>query len=298
MLSGFLIGYSSFNDIIKHGSFSLKRYFIRRILRTFPLYFLIVFLCGLSYLLLKQFNKVITLDNYWSYFFFLHNYFVGDSLFILKNLWAMAVTEQLYFFWGIIMLWLQKKILKVIVPLIFGFTVVAFLLELTSWHIYENTLVYAGIYLFGVYCGLLPHNNSPHLHFICNLNKTSSILFILLSILVASLGFFISHQLFVLREYVLAIGFFGFLIFLCYSRLKVSFLSENKLIKYLGKISFGLYCYHAIVITVVTQFFSFKKYKYSTFQLFVICLLFTVLLSVASYELYEKRFLKIKQSFR
>lgn len=298
MLSGFLIGYSSFNDIAKHGKFSLKRYLIRRILRTFPLYFLIVLFCGFSYIILKGFGKTITLDGYWSYFFFLHNYFVGDSLFILKNLWAMAVTEQLYFFWGILIFYLQRRILKFIVFLIVFFTGLAFFTGFISWNIYENTLVYSGIYLLGAYCGLLSHKKDWVYHFASNSNIIQSSFFIILSLLIALLGFMMSDEFFVLREYILAFGFWGFLTFICYSNITRNSLMNNRVVKYLGKISYGLYCYHAIVITLVTQLFALKQFTYSAPGLFCICLIITILVAIVSYEFYEKRFLSMKRALR
>jgi len=298
MLSGFLIGYSSFNDISKYGVFSLKRYLLRRILRTFPLYYLILLFCGGCYLILDTINIQIDLGNYWSYFLFLQNYFRDDGLFILKNLWAMAVTEQLYLAWGLLIFFLQKRIVTYIVLLLLFFVAAAFILNIVSSKLYENTLIYAGIYLLGAYGGLLFHRQDRLLILLGKLKKWQGSLLLIFSLLLIIVGLNATHISFVLHEYILAFSFFWTILVICYSRTQFKFLLNHAIVKYLGRISYGLYCYHALVITAITHFFFYFKILYSSIFLFSTSLIFTILIAVISYEFYEKKFLKMKRSLR
>src|SRR5574338_101306 len=82
VLSSFLITMLALKEIHDTGSFSRKNFFIRRALRIYPLYYLVV---AVSLLLLptilNQFGKTITLPaESWKYWFFLSNFEQSDHL--------------------------------------------------------------------------------------------------------------------------------------------------------------------------------------------------------------------------
>lgn len=70
---------------------------------------------------------------------------------------------------------------------------------------------------------------------------------------------------------------------------------------YLGKISYGLYCFHGVVITLLLQVMPFlfpTQTLIHTFLLFpLIIFLITVLLSHISYRYFEAYFLGLKNKF-
>ena len=79
---------------------------------------------------------------------------------------------------------------------------------------------------------------------------------------------------------------------------------QSKLINYLGKISYGIYMYHMIVINLVLFIFSkfFGKIyipNWLTILLInVICLAGTFIMSHLSFKYYETYFIKLKKKFR
>jgi len=107
VLSGYLIS----NILMEQqtlGTFirSFKNFVVRRALRIFPIYFLV--LIGL--LVLKRFSIVLTSDfyehpvYYWSY---LVNYWIelhGNWADALSPYWSLAVEEQFYLLWPLCML--------------------------------------------------------------------------------------------------------------------------------------------------------------------------------------------------
>lgn len=293
-LSGFLIGHTSFKSLEEKGSFSLKKYLWRRVLRTFPVYYFVVLICGIFYLIFGLFNKEFAIDNYWSYYLFLQNFYHGDTIFILKNLWAMAVTEQLYLSWGFLVALIQKKIYKFILPLCLLFIVIGVLVEYALSYVYENTLVYSGVYLMGVLVGAIGYRRSTISKWFFINDKKTAYIVCFLAILFFAIASFISS--FVLREHIITVGFLFLIVMICYTPIRLSFILSNDRVRYLGKISYGLYCYHAIVITLMTKYFiSDKVHLEPLFQALVVLLL-SIFVSVVSYELFEKRFLRLKNN--
>ena len=72
---------------------------------------------------------------------------------------------------------------------------------------------------------------------------------------------------------------------------------RNRLLSYLGKISYGLYIFHILVIAYVNVFF--EKYNLPRVWIieFFVALLITIMISVISFELLERPFLKLKDKF-
>ena len=76
---------------------------------------------------------------------------------------------------------------------------------------------------------------------------------------------------------------------------------ENKILDYLGKISYSIYMWHNVAIII--GFYIARMYNsqldnfFSNAIYYGVTFVFTLVLSTASYELYEKQFLKFKHLF-
>jgi peptidoglycan/LPS O-acetylase OafA/YrhL len=68
-------------------------------------------------------------------------------------------------------------------------------------------------------------------------------------------------------------------------------------LRYLGKISFGLYVYHQIAIRMAETLLTKLRLRDDGWELLILAFVITILVSAASYELYEKWFLKLKNRF-
>ncbi len=88
------------------------------------------------------------------------------------------------------------------------------------------------------------------------------------------------------------------------SRTLIPVIFENGIMTYLGKISYGMYIYHAPILYLVHTFYSSYsyhpdhtvEYRYSFYEI-VSSLVFTIIISIISYEYFEKRFLLLKDRF-
>lgn len=88
VLSGFLIGDQAFRESAK-SQFSVGAFIIKRVFRTFPLYYTVL----LVYLLLKPAVGFPFNDNPIAYFFFIQN-FLSPKDFVQS--WSLCIEEQFY----------------------------------------------------------------------------------------------------------------------------------------------------------------------------------------------------------
>jgi peptidoglycan/LPS O-acetylase OafA/YrhL len=122
VLSGFLI--TGILCDSKNGKHYLLNFFARRILRVFPLYYLMVFLC---ILVLPHFHATATArptQDTWMYWIYLSNYHEsfhpGSTDGWLGPLWSLCVEEHFYLLWPfIILLCRQAKAIQLSIACVF-----------------------------------------------------------------------------------------------------------------------------------------------------------------------------------
>jgi peptidoglycan/LPS O-acetylase OafA/YrhL len=107
VLSGFLITYLLLTEIERTGDVSLRKFYMRRVLRIFPLYYLLVFIGLIAIPLLLHFIHYPNTQPYNTatggvlFLFFLS--FVVNSVFgshFLEPLWSIGVEEYFYLVWA------------------------------------------------------------------------------------------------------------------------------------------------------------------------------------------------------
>lgn len=97
VLSGFLIGNLIFSEVQKTGGLNLGRFWLRRMFRTWPLYFILF-----TFLYYKSPVKPPLIP----YLTFTQNIFT-DSIFFGPT-WSLAIEEQFYFFFPLLILLVLK----------------------------------------------------------------------------------------------------------------------------------------------------------------------------------------------
>ena len=113
-ISGFLITTLLLRERQKYGSISYPKFFMRRLLRIFPLYYLslLIYSC-LVYFFEKNPERANDFWNNIPYFLtYTSNFFVElksyGTIFFFS--WSLATEEQFYIFWPIIMMLFSNKI--------------------------------------------------------------------------------------------------------------------------------------------------------------------------------------------
>ncbi|WP_317898619.1 acyltransferase family protein [Aurantibacillus circumpalustris] len=312
VLSGFLITYLLLKEKEKFGRIHVKAFYMRRILRIWPLYYLILLL---GFFILPHFSQIqipYLLTDF-------NDYFGTNLLFyllILPNVaysfftavphigqsWSIGIEEQFYIVWP----WLisrSKNILKtlfVVVIALILFKVVILVLG----HFYSQDNWYAGIKRLVAMSKFECMAIGGFGAFYLFTNKTS-----ILNFAYKKLVLFTALGLIPILVYITP-DFIQDGIHLVYSILflivilnvaKRDKLFENPVLSYLGKISYGIYMYHLMIIPIVL--FAFKHYLILDEGFLLNTLIYlavisiTIMVSALSYNLFENYFIRLKHTF-
>jgi peptidoglycan/LPS O-acetylase OafA/YrhL len=130
-LSGFLITYLLLKEKEKIKDIQLSKFYIRRILRIWPLYYIAV-ACTLFFLSSNIITTNASIPTSLSlYILLIPNvaYAFGFDIITIFPLWSVGVEEQFYAFWPVLIKF-SKNILRNILFVIFGFFTVRVLCKL------------------------------------------------------------------------------------------------------------------------------------------------------------------------
>jgi peptidoglycan/LPS O-acetylase OafA/YrhL len=303
VLSGFLIIRLIYRAKIRD-AFSIRDFYIRRILRIFPLYYLVLGFGLLFYNVILPFLEIPFQINYnWKEAFF-YNVFFLPNVFakiyepggIIEILWSIGIEEQFYLMIAPLLFFINVKwILRVLSLLLLGY----FILYWSDVFEVLRKYTFVFFYLFtGGVIAILEEKQK--LQFL----KRSAI--IPLIICVATLLFFITDvfmfQPLWLRSFITCSLFGLFIHSLAFNNRGVEM--NSKILNHFGSISYGIYMFHAIILNaVVFLFLKLEMLQNLNEKLTVILMLLltfagTILIAHVSYTYFELYFLKLKNKFR
>ncbi len=310
VLSSFLITWIIEEEYSLSQKFSAGNFLIRRSLRIWPLYFLIV-LSGYSVILLQQevLKQVSSHPNpnIWWFISFTINFYItehGQSfLFFLVFLWSIAIEEQFYLAWAFVMK-LLRKYYPVICIFLLGASLLFRIMNLDkNLSLYFHTLSAVGNFATGALTAYISFHRKGLFTKLIALNRTwICAVYIILLLFIIFYRQIFSVPLTVVTERLLFSILFAFVIFeQCFSDNSFYKAGRFRLINYGGKISYGLYCYHGVVITAATYFLSSYNRSPTALQTFIIIpsaiFIATFMISSLSFEIFEKPFLRWRRRF-
>ena len=306
VLSSFLITWKALEEIKFTKKFQFKNFLIRRSLRIWPLYFFIVFIGFLlEYLKSHYFFESEKLPSLWNFVLFILNYDIIENgynfLFFMVFMWSISVEEQFYILWAITIKWFNKYLSEISFLIIFIslFFRIYFINDSLSLNFHTASAL--GNFGIGALTAILAFK---HQYFLDKLKILSrnKILFIYVTIF----SFFIlmpvllENDFFIIIQRVLFSIFFSFIILeQTYCGNSIIKVSRIRYFNFFGKLSYGLYCYHGIMITVVLQVNELFMESLIISLVFYPSLIFvsTLLVSYVSFRFYELKFLKLKYKF-
>jgi len=306
VLSSFLITWKALEEIKFTNKFQFKNFLIRRSLRIWPLYFFIVFIGFLlEYLKSHYFFESEKLPSIWNFVLFILNYNIIENgynfLFFMVFMWSISVEEQFYIFWAITIKWFNKYLFGISFLIIFIslFFRIYFINDSLSLNFHTASAL--GNFGIGALTAILAFKHQYFLDKLKSLSR-NKILFIYVTIF----SFFIlmpvllENDFFIVIQRVLFSIFFSFIILeqtYCYN--SIFKVSRIRYFNFFGKLSYGLYCYHGIMITVVLQVNELFMESLIISLVLYPSLIFvsTLLVSYVSFRFYELKFLKLKYKF-
>ena len=312
VLSGFLITYLLLVEKETTGKIQLWYFYMRRLLRIWPLYFLVVVLSMILIpMATHHFNLSLFKDHIWWYLSFTQNFdriysgFSGIGNDMPGVLWSIAVEEQFYLFWPLIILFLPRKSLSFVLSLILVLSLLfRYLNSESETVLYLHTFSVMSDLAIGALLAISSLNGKVFHHVMVNLSARQIVLLYLLFIAI-----FLSYQKWyslntfnlVFERFMISLFFAFFIAEQCFSVHSPLKLGRLPFLGKIGLISYGLYCTHLLSIMLFQKInIALNLFPLSS-GLFllesVLCLGFSVLMAFLIYRFYEKKFLAMRKSF-
>ena len=231
------------NEIGKTNDVSIPKFYMRRILRIWPLYYVYMILAiGAVVLLNSDMN-----DSVWYYTFFSGNisHALGIGLIPLFHYWSLGVEEQYYMWYPWVVKYNKERVLKVVIAL----CVVWFGLKIGSYIFWGKGLAYKifsitrfDCMMIGAVGAILYYKKAVWFVRLC----ANRVVVILVWVLFFTSGLYAQYIPAPIRaEYISLVS-----LLVIMAGLVSKPLLENRVMNYLGKISYGIYVIHPLLIFV------------------------------------------------
>lgn len=294
----------------------LRNFYMRRVLRIFPVYYLTLIICLLILPRISSLN--VQADYYtdnqvwlWTY---LQNWLYifkppyGDVL--LLHTWSLAVEEQFYLIWPVIIFFVRKP--KVLLALATVTLVLTGIGRYLIWSLQVEDLAYASLFTFTRIDGLCIGSMLALLMVINPGFLKKYTTWIVLLMAAINFGFFfLNNQRSFSLPYLAFAGYtsfavlFGILVHEAVTAESkiIRVLLDNRFLKFFGRISYGLYVYHmplfVILFPLLTSWLGFTSLQSGQIEIISasIATIAAVFIAYISYHLFEKKFLRLKNRF-
>jgi len=321
VLSGFLITYLLLAEKDQFKTIDVGKFYIRRVLRIWPLYYLIITL-GLFVLPHIGFFSIPVYTDQVHYKFgikVLLYYLLLPN--VVNNLyaympyiaqsWSIGIEEQFYYVWPWVIKF-TKNHLRALLIILFGLIIITNGLSLIADHSVDLSqassktkaisLAYKIFSFLRIGCMAIGGIGAYYLyHLRMNLLRfifsTSMQVFSSVTV-VTMIAFgvevpFVNHEFYSL--------FFIVIILNLAANPKCLVSLENPVLDYLGKISYSLYMWHSVALILALQVARVFNPQVnditSNFVYYALTFVMSIGLASSSYELFEMQFLKFKPFF-
>lgn len=317
VLSGFLITYLLLAEYEKTHHIAIKNFYIRRILRIWPLYYLIM-LIGLF--VLPHFitiGPVSQLHEHFSLKVLLFLFMLPNVLRVMEapivganQAWSVGVEEQFYIIWPLLIRTFRKVLLRFLILFIILKFVVTILMAVSLDHFLSPDFQYM-MYLRTIqrFWDLLQIEQMAFgaIGAYVLFNKKEKILNVIYHpvtqiLMAVGIVFILTVRFKFIGQTLFDALLFSILIINVSTNKNFVLKLENRFYSYLGNISFGIYMYHTVCIATVLTILQKTGLDQGNQLLFNAILygssvVLTIGVAAFSYTYFESFFLKQKQRF-
>jgi len=322
VLSAFLITSLLLIEYDRHHNISLRGFYMRRILRIWPLYYL---MCAIGFFLLpwlsyaadplsSPVHATLMKVYFIPYVTLFGNFACGAHSYppvgTLAHLWTVTLEEQFYIGWPLILsltlrtrrfvLWLLLSVLLV------GTLLLRFRLTGRTTHpyIWTNTLARLDPLVIGIAIAVWRHTREARAGWLVPLIKLLAGGFMVCTIAYAPPIETQSRH--VVWIFLATATGFGLILDAILSREQnpIAWILSRRPLVWLGKLTYGLYVYHILGLTLATEFVMFLQGRKIVTtpagvaqNRWVFGLIFTIVIAAESYRIFESFFLRMKDRF-
>ncbi len=310
VLSAFLITWMLLEEGAQRGgTFQLARFYVRRALRIFPLYFLLVAAAyaGWNFAVhaldfdLTPLPPIAAFALFWSNFWMVAH--GPNFLFCLTFFWSVAVEEQFYIGWALL--------LKISLRLVFPISIFLVLLSLVFRFAFQSnepmltfhTFSALGNFGWGALLAYMAFYK-PKVLKVWQRSPPAIRRIPWVLLLISALGypyFFSSGLALVFERSWFALLFVFLLVDWIGSEAPAVNLEGRELLGFWGRRSFGLYVWHGVVLMAYATLSERLGWQSSLLWVMavgpVLCLMATFAMAALSYRWYESQFLVLKDRF-
>jgi len=317
VLSGFLITYLLFQEIENSEKINVGYFYMRRLLRIWPLYYAVLIYGFVIYPYIKQIMHMPASagSNVAYYISFLSNFDLIAKDRMLKSdpqmavTWSVAIEEQFYLIWPLLFSLVKKPYIKwVFISVIIGCQVFRFLNRTDDLVLYFHTFSVVSDLALGGLGAYYARYSQGFKHFFIHLKRSYILLVYAMAFLWIIFGSSIppTTMFDAFGRFIDTLFFLFIILEQCFSVHSFYKFSNYKIISSLGKYTFGMYLIHMMALRF-SGMISSKVFNLPISHLHanlsytisrgIVSLIITVLISYLSFEYFEQIFLRLKHRF-
>ncbi len=293
VLSGYLITTLLLKEHDKTETISLRKFYLRRILRIWPIYYLALFI-AITWVIINE--QPISSGDTFFYVFLMANvpFVFGGIIGPVAQLWSVGVEEQFYLFWPWLFRWKRKLpyIMIGIIVLFFSLRLILRVVENGKWYTFVGVtrfhcMAIGGLGAWAIHYkkGFIKKLYHPALQVMCWL--------------VLAISIYRPLHIFSIIDGELYAILFLVIIINVSTNPKTLVKLEHRVINWMGRISYGIYVYHTFAMII--GFSLFKRWLPASrgFEIIVYILVTAITLIMAhiSFYYFESWFLRKKDRF-
>ncbi|WP_162426423.1 acyltransferase family protein [Pontibacter pudoricolor] len=295
VLSGFLITRILLDTKQQEGYF--KKFYMRRSIRIFPLYFGFLIL---TYFILPLFTNenIPTLSSQIYHWLYLQNFAMTFQWIYTgpEHFWSLAVEEHFYLVWPLLVFLLNRRQLLIVILTIIGIAlIVRIFLVSSGYEAYYLTFARMDVLSLGGLLAIAEHKN------LLSRIKPIVVIALALTLSLPTIYLFLkfggegNSYIQIIKP--LLIGLF-FLLAVTYVVVEkesstIKILLNSTIFNYTGKISYGLYVYHPLCFSIYSRFLRSESIIADLIGSFLL----SYLISTLSFYFFENKVLKFKKYF-
>ena len=312
VLSGFLITYFLLKEVKESNTLNIKLFYFKRLTRIWPIYYLMILFSIYIFPQFLRFNDG-TVINYSInqtkyYLLFLPNIAKNLNMQIngASHLWSIGVEEQFYLIWPLVIYFFKRNIGLILISFFLIFSLLNPFIDYLSYnyHVFKyqpemkhflnsflSSFKINAMALGGIFAYLLSSENYKQLK-----KLLYNPYFEILIVSITTLSWISGTSFGTFNDEIYCI-LFGMIIYMIGTNNNTNIKIENKLFNYLGKISYGLYVYHWLVIVILIELIKpifFNNIIVYNLILYILTFLLTIIISEISYRYIERPLINLK----